>query len=171
MLWFPGGSVIKNPPPIVGDTGLIPVLGRSPGEGHDNPLQYSCLENPMDRGACSDEAEMPLMGSCNPASWGWSQETWASNRSMHLLVMLSSLPVTQVWGGAPQRGAGDSRSAAAENSCSAWTGTRNRVWHQRSCWASWLIVQSLHLDGTTAVWLGEISIFLCAWFFLIKWRW
>ena len=35
----------------VGDLGLIPRLERSPGEGHDNPLQYSCLENPMDRGA------------------------------------------------------------------------------------------------------------------------
>ena len=34
-----------------GDMGLIPGLGRSPGEGHGNPLQYSCLENPMDRGA------------------------------------------------------------------------------------------------------------------------
>ena len=34
-----------------GDTGLIPGLGRSPGGEHDNPLQYSCLENPMDRGA------------------------------------------------------------------------------------------------------------------------
>ena len=34
-----------------GDTGLIPGSGRSPGEGHGNPLQYSCLENPMDRGA------------------------------------------------------------------------------------------------------------------------
>jgi len=33
------------------DTGLIRSLGRSPGEGHGNPLQYSCLENPMDRGA------------------------------------------------------------------------------------------------------------------------
>ena len=33
------------------DTGLVPGLGRSPGEGHGNPLQYSCLENPMDRGA------------------------------------------------------------------------------------------------------------------------
>ena len=33
------------------DTGLIPGSGRSPGEEHDNPLQYSCLENPMDRGA------------------------------------------------------------------------------------------------------------------------
>ena len=36
-----------------GDAGLIPVLGRSPGGGHGNPLQYSCLENPMDRGAWS----------------------------------------------------------------------------------------------------------------------
>ena len=35
-----------------GDTGLILGLGRSPGEGRGNPLQYSCLENPMDRGAC-----------------------------------------------------------------------------------------------------------------------
>ena len=34
-----------------GDPGLIPGSGRSPGGGHDNPLQYSCLENPMDRGA------------------------------------------------------------------------------------------------------------------------
>ena len=34
-----------------GDLGLIPGLGRSPGEGNDNPFQYSCLENPMDRGA------------------------------------------------------------------------------------------------------------------------
>ena len=34
------------------DVGLIPGLGRSPGEGNGNPLQYSCLGNPMDRGAC-----------------------------------------------------------------------------------------------------------------------
>ena len=46
--------VIKNSPADVGDirdTGLIFGLGRSPGEGNGNPLQYSCLENPMDRGA------------------------------------------------------------------------------------------------------------------------
>ena len=44
--------VVKNPPASAGgtrDSGLIPGLGRSPGEGNDNPLQYSCLENPMDR--------------------------------------------------------------------------------------------------------------------------
>ena len=47
---FPGGSVVKNPPASAGDTGSIPGLGRSPAEGNGNPLQYSCLENPMDRG-------------------------------------------------------------------------------------------------------------------------
>ena len=46
-----GGAVIKNPPANAGDTGSIPGSGRSPGEGNTNPLQYSCLENPMDRGA------------------------------------------------------------------------------------------------------------------------
>ena len=48
---FPGGSVVKNPPDNVGDAGLTPALGRSPEEGNGNPLQYSGLENPMDRGA------------------------------------------------------------------------------------------------------------------------
>ena len=43
----------------IGDGGLIPGLGRSPGEGNGNPLQYSCLENPMDRGAwCCKESDM-----------------------------------------------------------------------------------------------------------------
>ena len=48
---FPHDSVVKNPPGNAGDTGSIPRLGRSPGEGNGNPLQYSCLGNPMDRGA------------------------------------------------------------------------------------------------------------------------
>ena len=42
---------VKNPLANAGDLGLIPGLGRSPGEGHGNPLEYSCLENPRDRGA------------------------------------------------------------------------------------------------------------------------
>ena len=49
--WSPGGSAVKNSPDNAGDLGLIPGLGRSPGEGNGNPLQYSRLENPMDRGA------------------------------------------------------------------------------------------------------------------------
>ena len=48
---FPGDSVVKNPPANAGDAGSIPGSGRSPGGGNGNPLQYSCLENSMDRGA------------------------------------------------------------------------------------------------------------------------
>ena len=44
-------SVVKKPPANAGDVGLILGSGRSPGEGNGNPLQYSCLGNPMDRGA------------------------------------------------------------------------------------------------------------------------
>ena len=47
---FPGGSAVKNPPANTRDSSSIPGSGRSPGEGNGNPLQYSCLENPMDRG-------------------------------------------------------------------------------------------------------------------------
>ena len=52
---FPGGKEVVNKSLTsaedVRDLGSIPGLGRSPGDGHGNPLQYSCLENPMDRGA------------------------------------------------------------------------------------------------------------------------
>ena len=55
MLGFPWVAlVVKNPPAKAGDRrdpGSIPGSERSPGEGHGNPLQYSCLENPVDRGA------------------------------------------------------------------------------------------------------------------------
>ena len=47
---FPPSSVGKESACNAGDMGSIPGSGRSPGEGNDNPLQYSCLENPMDRG-------------------------------------------------------------------------------------------------------------------------
>ena len=47
---FSGGSVVKNLSADGGDAGLIPVSGRSPEGRHSNPLQYSCLRNPMDRG-------------------------------------------------------------------------------------------------------------------------
>ena len=54
LMGFPSGSVVKNLPINAGDRevlGLIPGLGSSPGEGNGYLLQYSCLENPMDRGA------------------------------------------------------------------------------------------------------------------------
>ena len=51
VMGFPDGSTVKNPPANSGDMGSIPRLGRCPGEGSGNPLQYCCLGNPMDRGA------------------------------------------------------------------------------------------------------------------------
>ena len=56
VYWFwclPDGVLVKKkiPPANAGDAGLLSGSGRSPGEGNGNPLQYSCLENPMDRGA------------------------------------------------------------------------------------------------------------------------
>jgi len=51
LLGFSGGSVVKESACNVGDAGSIPGWGRSPGEGSGNPLQYSCLENPMIREA------------------------------------------------------------------------------------------------------------------------
>ena len=53
--------MVKNPPANAGDTGSIPQLGRSPREGSGNPLQYSCLENSMDREAW--QATLGSMGS------------------------------------------------------------------------------------------------------------
>ena len=50
VMGFPGGSMVKNPPAKVEDMSLIPGSERAPGEGNGNPLQYSCLGNPMDRG-------------------------------------------------------------------------------------------------------------------------
>ena len=74
---FPGGSAVKNPPTNAGDLGLIPGLGRSPGEGNGNPFQYSCLENSVDRS---------LTG-CSP---------WGYNRVQHNLVTKQQSCITTI---------------------------------------------------------------------------
>ena len=51
IVGFPGGSVVTNLPDNTGDMNSIPWSGRSPGGGNGNPLQYTCLGNPKDRGA------------------------------------------------------------------------------------------------------------------------
>ena len=51
LMGFLGGAVVNNLSANAGDMGSIPGLGRSPEEGNGNPLQYSCLRNPIDRGA------------------------------------------------------------------------------------------------------------------------
>ena len=76
-----GGAVVKNPPANAGDkrdAGSIPESGRSPGGGHGNPLQYSCLENPMDRGAWQATVYMVIK------SWTQlNQLSTAQYRSFH----------------------------------------------------------------------------------------
>ena len=68
MIWsFPGGSVVQNPPAKAGDTDSIPGSGRSPGEENGNPLQYSCLENPMEGGAWWATVHRVAK------SWSWAQ--------------------------------------------------------------------------------------------------
>ena len=86
-IYFPGGSDNKASACNAGDLGSIPGLGRSPGKGNGNPLQYSCLENPMDQGALggyspwgckeSDTTEQlhfqsPQKPICNPLRVVWS---------------------------------------------------------------------------------------------------
>ena len=85
-LWevgFPGGSDSKESACNMGDLGLIPGLGRSPGEGHGNPLQYSCLENP--------HGQRSLVGH---SPWGPKEldtaerQSTAAHRSVVTILML-----------------------------------------------------------------------------------
>ena len=71
---FPTGSVVNNPTANSRRTVSIPGLGRSPGEGNGNPLQYSCLENSMDRGAWQAPVQV------------WQSQTRLSD--YHLLVII-----------------------------------------------------------------------------------
>ena len=72
-LGFPGGSVVKNSSANAGDTkdvSSMPRLGRHPGGGNGNPLQYSCLENPMDRGTWWATAHGVTKSRTQLSNWG-----------------------------------------------------------------------------------------------------
>ena len=64
---FPGGSAVRNLPTSAGDSGSVPGLARSLGGGNGNPLQYSCLGNPMERGVWQ-------LQSCEPCEHGFTKE-------------------------------------------------------------------------------------------------
>ena len=81
MIGFPDGSVQNNQPTNAGDAGdpgWIPESGRFPGEGSGNPLQYSCLENLMDRGS--------LVGysSCSRKELDMTEVTWHAHTKNHI---------------------------------------------------------------------------------------
>ena len=71
IMGFSGNLAVKNPPVGVGDPGSIDEFGRSPEEGNGNPLCYSCLGNPMDRGA--------RQAKCHGIAKEWNMTKWLSN--------------------------------------------------------------------------------------------
>ena len=79
---FPGGSDSKESTCNLGDLGSIPELGRSPGGGHGNPLQYSCLENP--------HRQKSLAG-CSP--WGYKELDMTKGRYISAANMENSMEV------------------------------------------------------------------------------
>ena len=86
--------VVKNVPVNEGDvrdTGSIPGLGRSPGKGNGNPVQYSCLENSMDRGAW----QATVHGAAKSGTWlsDWTHtRTWVNNESLQFSSVAQSCP-------------------------------------------------------------------------------
>ena len=97
LIGFPGGSVVKNLPVNAGDVGLILGSGRSPGEGNSNPLQYSCLGNPTDRGAW----QAAVLGGCKRVghdSVTKQQQEHQSSKLQYKCV------VFQFWSQRPRKG-------------------------------------------------------------------
>ena len=87
---FPGDSVVENPPANAGNVGSIPGLGRSPAEGNGNPLQYSCLGNPTDRGACW------AANKANPVSGRQSISISPSLELYHSAFWLYGFPILEI---------------------------------------------------------------------------
>ena len=110
---FPGGSEVKVSACNVGDVGLIPGLGRSPGEGNGNPFQYSCLENPMDGGAWWATVHCPLNWWCHPTI---SSSVILFSSCPQSLPALGSFPKSQLFTSGGQRiGASASASILSMN--------------------------------------------------------
>ena len=86
---IPVGSVGKNPPANVGNTDSIPGLGRSSGEGNGNPLQYCCLENPMDRGFWWAKS----MGSQSAGHKLVTKTTNPTSMKAEILIIISNIDV------------------------------------------------------------------------------
>ena len=130
---FPGGTVVKNPPANAGDTrdaASIPGPGRSPGRGNGNPFQYSCLKNPMDRGAwqatvhgVAKNQTRPKHVQCTMSADDVSTRHWQSPSCL----LIALLPASKEYGGnwvvATVQGPGWSPSLAAfkQALCDKWS--------------------------------------------------
>ena len=100
---------VKNPAANAGDErdlGLIPGLGRSPGRGHGNPLQYSCLENPMDRGAWKAAVHGVARSwtRLSDFTFTFHFHAWEEEMAIHSSVLAWRIPWTEEPGGLPSMG-------------------------------------------------------------------
>ena len=87
---FPDGSVVKTPSAYMGDMSSIPGSGRSTGEENDNPLQYCCLESPMDRGAWW----ATVYGVAK--SWPWLSDLKKRKKERKKIFLMCSLYVSDI---------------------------------------------------------------------------
>ena len=73
---YPGGTVVKNPPANAGDADSVPASGRSSGGGNGNPLQCSCLDNPIDRGSWQATVHRVAKGWTQLSNWAHTHTEW-----------------------------------------------------------------------------------------------
>ena len=103
---FPVGLVVKNPPANTGDVGSIPGLRRFPGAGNGNPLQYSCLENPMDGGAWWAAVHGVTKSQARLSDFTFTFHFHALEKEMatHSSILAWRIPGTEEPGGLPSMG-------------------------------------------------------------------
>ena len=95
---FPGGSVVKNLPANAGDAGSIPESGRLPGDGNDNPIQYSYLGNSTDRGAWRATVCGVAKSRIQLTDWKqWHKRIWDDERSVVLNLPAKSAELLWGW--------------------------------------------------------------------------
>ena len=175
---FPGDSVVKNPPANAGDTGdvvLVPESGRSPGVGSGNTLQYSCLENPMDRGAW----RATVHGVAKNWTWfsGWARTLsshWPQTAGSYIYFTPCVVP-TKFWSFCPFQ---KLRAKVTNISLTRWMAKPFLI-STSSCQCSKLCSATAHLfpskrsarilllqvQSRTVTWTQFLSIFFLSFFF------
>ena len=89
-LWLPRWLCGKNPPANAGDMGLIPGLGSYPGEGNGNPLWYSCLGNPMDRGAWWTTVHGVAKSQTQLSDWVCMHSLWGKWPQLSIFLQINN---------------------------------------------------------------------------------
>ena len=127
---FPGSSEVKESACSAGDLGSIPGLGRSPGEGNGTPLQYSCLENPMDRGAWRATVHGVAKSQTRLSNWTELEKPWlwlygSLTAKWYLCFLIHCLGWSQLF----FQEQWSFNFVAVVNDCSDLGTKENKVWH------------------------------------------